>query len=162
MNTPFGKGPSPLGGPPGLDRRWPPFVQNWRDHVAEAFESQSRAAQGTVITPSSGNLNLEGGRFDLEGSDTEFVVDSPPSDSPETPTPEIMLPALVVLGDQTDDGRIIKLVMPPWFDIVALMRRDPDAMYQFDWRKWEEIIAGAYKAAGFAFLRPRATTEGAT
>jgi restriction system protein len=42
------------------------------------------------------------------------------------------------------------------------MSRDPQAMYQFDWRKWEEIIAGAYKAAGFkvVILTPASGDKG--
>ena len=41
------------------------------------------------------------------------------------------------------------------------MQLDPKAMYQFDWRKWEEIIAGAYKAAGFdVILTPASGDKG--
>jgi restriction system protein len=63
--------------------------------------------------------------------------------------PGILLQAVVELSDRTDEGHLIQLVTPPWFEIVRLMKHDPKAMYQFDWRKWEEIVAGAYKAAGF-------------
>jgi restriction system protein len=37
----------------------------------------------------------------------------------------------------------------PWFEIIALLSRDPSLAYQIAARKWEEIIAGAYQRAGF-------------
>jgi restriction system protein len=111
----------------------PNFIQQWYDHTADAL----RAAQSAYIRP-------PGIAAIVETPDrTEALLDLPP---------EIMLQAVVELGDKTPEGHIIQLVSPPWFEIVALMQRDPKAMYQFDWRKWEEIIAGAYKAAGFTVV----------
>ena len=50
---------------------------------------------------------------------------------------------------QTDEGKLIEAVTIPWFEIIALLRKDPSIAYQLSWQKWEEIIAGAYKKAGF-------------
>jgi restriction system protein len=44
---------------------------------------------------------------------------------------------------------LIEAVTIPWFEIIALLRKDPSIAYQLSWQKWEEIIAGAYKKAGF-------------
>ena len=44
---------------------------------------------------------------------------------------------------------MIEAVTIPWFEIIALLRKDPSIAYQLSWQKWEEIIAGAYKKAGF-------------
>ena len=62
--------------------------------------------------------------------------------------PSVMLQALVVPGEKTTEGQIIEAVTIPWFAIIDLMLRDPQVIYQIDWRKWEEIIAGAYKQHG--------------
>ena len=47
------------------------------------------------------------------------------------------------------DGRLIESIEPAWLEIARLMQRDPSVIYQIDARKWEEIIAGSYKKAGF-------------
>jgi len=69
----------------------------------------------------------------------------------------LLLQAVIVPGKNTSDGRIIESVAPAWLEIARLMQRDPSAIYQIDDRKWEEIIAGAYKKAGFeeVILTPR-------
>ena len=61
--------------------------------------------------------------------------------------PEILMQAAVVeLGEKTDQGHLIQAVTVPWFEIVRQLQRDPEFLYSVDWRKFEEIIAGAYKA----------------
>jgi restriction system protein len=111
----------------------PNFIQQWYDHTADALRAAQSAS--AYIHPSIATI--------VETPDRTELLDPPP---------EIMLQAVVELGDKTPEGHIIQLVSPPWFEIVEFMRRDPKAMYQFDWRKWEEIIAGAYKAAGFTVV----------
>jgi restriction system protein len=71
--------------------------------------------------------------------------------------PDLLLQAVIVPGNHVSDGRIIESVAPAWLEIARLMQRDPSAIYQIDDRKWEEIIAGAYKKAGFeeVILTPR-------
>jgi hypothetical protein len=46
-----------------------------------------------------------------------------------------------------DDDRLIEAAAIPWFVILAEIKRNPDAIYQIDPFKMDEIIAGAYKAA---------------
>jgi restriction system protein len=69
----------------------------------------------------------------------------------------LLLQTVIVPGLNTSDGRIIEGVAPAWLEIARLMQHDPAAIYQIDDRKWEEIIAGAYKKAGFeeVILTPR-------
>jgi restriction system protein len=71
--------------------------------------------------------------------------------------PSILLQAVVVPGDKTGEGQLIEAVSLPWFDIIELIKQDPNVVYKIDDRKWEEIIAGAYKRAGFdeVTLTPR-------
>jgi restriction system protein len=63
---------------------------------------------------------------------------------------------------QSDKGRLVEAVSIPWFDIIALLKRDPDAAFQIPPERWEEIVAGAYKRAGFdeVILTPRSGDYG--
>ena len=61
----------------------------------------------------------------------------------------LLLQAVVIPGRNVSEGRIIESVAPAWLEIAWLMKDDPSILYQIDPRKWEEIIAGAYKKAGF-------------
>lgn len=76
--------------------------------------------------------------------------------------PAITIKALLDLGGNVDDGRLVRAVAVPWFEIVKMIQRDPASVYQIDWRKWEEIIAGAYTRAGFdeVILTPRSGDGG--
>jgi len=61
----------------------------------------------------------------------------------------LLLQAVVIPGDKTREGQLIQAVTIPWGEIVRLLQNDPAMAYQIPPRKWEEIIAGAYKKAGF-------------
>jgi restriction system protein len=61
----------------------------------------------------------------------------------------LLLQTLIIPGAQTSEGKLIEAVAVPWFDIIALLQKDPSIAYQLSWEKWEELIAGAYKKAGF-------------
>src|SRR5437868_3825685 len=81
---------------------------------------------------------------------------------PQPTTPSLTLKAVLTFGAADQEGRIVEAVSLPWFDILELLQRDPDAAYQFDSRVWEEIIAGAYTRAGFdeVILTPRSGDKG--
>ena len=75
--------------------------------------------------------------------------------------PSILLQAVIIPGDKTAEGQLVEAVALPWFEIVDLINRSPEAMYEIDWRKWEEIIAGAYRRRGFDVeLTPRSNDKG--
>ena len=79
----------------------------------------------------------------------------------EPPKIELMLQAVVTLGERTLEGHIIEAVTLPWFEIVTAIRQNPCLMQQLDARKWEEMLAGAYKAAGYTVtLTPRSGDKG--
>ncbi len=61
----------------------------------------------------------------------------------------LVMQTVVVTGERSSEGQLIKAVAVPWFEIVKLLQADPAAAFQIPPRKWEEIIAGAYKQAGF-------------
>jgi restriction system protein len=69
----------------------------------------------------------------------------------------LLLQTVVVAAEKTSEGQLIEAVAFPWFDIIELLKNDPTIAYQIPPRKWEEIVAGAYKKAGFddVILTPR-------
>jgi restriction system protein len=76
--------------------------------------------------------------------------------------PALTIKSLLIAGDKTSEGTLIEFVAIPWFEIMAIIEKDPAAIYQIDCWKWEEIIAGAYKQAGFdkVELTPRSGDKG--
>jgi len=76
--------------------------------------------------------------------------------------PAITLKSLLIFGDKLAAGRLVKAVAVPWYEILAMIKKDPESIYQIDPFKWEEIIAGAYERAGFdeVVLTPRSGDGG--
>jgi hypothetical protein len=77
------------------------------------------------------------------------------------PLPGILLQAVIIPGDKTTEGQLIDAVASPWFKILQLIKQRPETIHEIDWRKWEEIIAGAYSEEGFqVILTPRSNDKG--
>lgn len=74
----------------------------------------------------------------------------------------LILQTVVVPAENTDEGLLVEAVAIPWFDIIDLISQDPAQIHAIPARKWEEIIAGAYKQAGFdeVTLTPRSGDYG--
>lgn len=71
-----------------------------------------------------------------------------------------MLQAVVTLGPKTPEGQIIEAVSIR-LAFLEHIKGNPSSMNEIDWRKWEEIIAGAYSAAGYSVvLTPRSGDRG--
>lgn len=70
---------------------------------------------------------------------------------------QLLVQAVIVPGERTSEGKLIEAVTIPWFDIIALLARDPNVAFEITHEKWEEIVAGAYHKAGFeeVTLTPR-------
>lgn len=77
-------------------------------------------------------------------------------------TPALTLKAILDFGGKVDDGRLVEAVALPWFEIMKMIKRDPESIYQINPFTWEEIIAGAYMRAGFdeVILTPRSGDKG--
>ncbi len=61
----------------------------------------------------------------------------------------ITVKALIIPGDQTNDGILVKGVTALWFEIFRMIQADPDSIHQIGCWKWEELLAGAYKQDGW-------------
>jgi restriction system protein len=75
---------------------------------------------------------------------------------------DLLLQAVIVVGDKRTEGRLIEAVAIPWFNIIDLLKKDPSVAFQIPAYKWEEIIAGSYRKAGFdeVILTPRSGDAG--
>lgn len=88
----------------------------------------------------------------------KLVVSAQVIDFADTsPFPSIVLSTLIIPGDKTTEGTLVKAVSKAWFEILRHIQANPNSIYGIHWRKWEEIIAGAYKQAGWdtVTLTPR-------
>ena len=93
-------------------------------------------------------LKAEPGRFLITPGDASLSILS---------RANLLLQAIVIKGYKTHEGHIIESIAPAWFEIARILRADPSFMFQIDDRKWEELVAGIYKQAGFdeVILTPR-------
>jgi restriction system protein len=74
----------------------------------------------------------------------------------EPPALGLLLQTVVTRGPKVSDGTIIEAVSLPWFLILDQLKDNPQLAFQIPSDKWEEIVAGSYKAAGFEVtLTPR-------
>lgn len=66
--------------------------------------------------------------------------------------PELLLQAEIVIhGDKSSEGILVRAAALPWIEIAGHLRRDPDFIFQFakNPRKFEEFLAACYEKAGF-------------
>jgi Restriction endonuclease len=113
---------------------------------------------GRVIYSAPAQLRPhEAGHSWTTGMSPLLMASAPPDD-----LPTVTLSALLTLGSATDDGRLVEAVATPWFRILELIKRDPKSIYEITPDQWEQIIAGAYTAAGFdeVVLTPRSGDHG--
>jgi len=81
---------------------------------------------------------------------------------PVSPAAGLLTQTIIIPGDRTAEGTLVAAVAVPWMEIVKMLHDDPSLAFKIDPRRWEEIIAGAYKRAGFdeVTLTPRSADRG--
>jgi restriction system protein len=69
---------------------------------------------------------------------------------------------LLKFGARVDEGTLVEDVALPWYEMLEVIRRDPDRAHEIGAERWEEIIAGAYRRAGYdeVILTPRSGDKG--
>jgi len=74
----------------------------------------------------------------------------------------LLLQTIVTRGERVSDGTIIEAVSLPWFYILEEIKKNPKVVFEIPPEKWEEIVAGAYKAAKYdeVILTPRSGDRG--
>ena len=77
-------------------------------------------------------------------------------------SPEIILGADVInVVRDTKDGQLIQYIEIPWLAIAEEILRNPEFLFEFDPRKFEEFIAASYDREGWeAELTPRSADGG--
>ncbi len=75
---------------------------------------------------------------------------------------ELLMGALIEAECESDNGTIVRMIAPAWLEIVRLIQANPRILHAMNARKFEELIAGAYKHAGFdnVILTPRSADHG--
>jgi len=80
--------------------------------------------------------------------------------------PHLIRSTILQFGKQIhegkDKGRIVEVVLRPWFDLTEAILKDPKAAYEVPPEMWEEIVAGRYKEEGWdeVNLTPRSGDYG--
>lgn len=76
--------------------------------------------------------------------------------------PVVTLKAILNFAGRVEDGRLVEAVALPWFEIMKMIKANPESIYSINPYTWEEIIAGAYTRAGFdeVILTPRSGDNG--
>ncbi|HVJ19131.1 MAG TPA: restriction endonuclease [Polyangiaceae bacterium] len=74
----------------------------------------------------------------------------------------LLVQAIVTPIGAAYDGNVVELVGPVWRAILDELDRDPSLRFQIGSRKWEEMIAAAYDAAGYrdVVLTPASNDHG--
>jgi restriction system protein len=76
-------------------------------------------------------------------------------------TAGLLLQAVIIPKGNTPDGQLVEAVALPWFTIISKILEEPARIFDLDWRKWEELIAGAYAQDGWdVVLTPRTNDKG--
>jgi restriction system protein len=77
------------------------------------------------------------------------------------PAPVLLQAVVQSVGD-TEDGDIVRMIAPAWEAILRELALNPRARFEIPWRRWEELIAAQYEAAGFdeVILTPRSGDGG--
>jgi restriction system protein len=123
--------------------------------VRHSRRDASMSLVGASMKMEAGNLSAQT-RNNFQGASANVEAGSF-SATKEEKLPQLLMQTIIVPGDKTTEGRLIRAVALPWFDIIEVLQRDKNAAFTIPPEKWEEIIAGAYKKAGFdeVTLTPR-------
>jgi restriction system protein len=126
------------------------LIKHWR-----ARQAKTVATAGSITA--SGSVDLQVIR--PTGIRSEEQVGTPRVIN----YPDVLLQAsIVTFGDKTKEGQLIQGVSVAWFEIIKQLEQDPDFLFRIEWRKLEEVIAGAYERAGWpeVILTPRSGDHG--
>lgn len=106
--------------------------------VDDFYLTPLRPVQAAYLNDFIRELNLEA---PLESVTTRWTI---PDDAPL-----IIMQTLLTFGDKTQEGQLVEMVRDPWYEILKMIERDPNEIYNLDPRKFEELIAGAWLKRGY-------------
>ncbi|MGN6545280.1 MAG: restriction endonuclease [Aureliella sp.] len=75
---------------------------------------------------------------------------------------ELLLGMLIEVERDVPEGTMVRMIAPAWLEVVRLIQANPRILESMEPRKFEELVAGAYKRAGFesVILTPRSGDHG--
>jgi restriction system protein len=75
---------------------------------------------------------------------------------------ELLLGFLIESDSEVPEGSVVRMIAPAWLELVRLIQANPRIMESMEPRRFEELIAGGYKQAGFdnVILTPRSADHG--
>jgi restriction system protein len=153
---------TPVDRPGRTDGKGCATAQRVAADTGEGFEHliQTEARYYMRTQPQDIKITPEPAVIKLSTSDNIIVSIADISSFDEAPS--ILLQTIIVIGDKTKEGQLIEAVTIPWYDIITMIQRDPNIIYELEWRKLEELVAGAYKRSGFdeVILTPRSRDYG--
>src|SRR5207253_2179024 len=62
---------------------------------------------------------------------------------------ELLLCTLIEIESHGPEGAVVRMIAPAWLEVVRLIQANPNIMERMEARRFEELIAGAYKRGGF-------------
>jgi restriction system protein len=76
--------------------------------------------------------------------------------------PELSLQSVIIPQTTVAEGILVRSTSAVWLSIIQRLKDDWSQAYSIPWRMWEEIIAGAFKRAGYdeVVLTPRSADNG--
>ena len=132
-------------------------VLAWHHHYITQRQQWTAAALAARGVRVGARIQPGTGLLAIEGQEPGVVEEQ------RTMPPEILISASIInFGDKVTEGQLIDAVALPWFEILKELERDPQFLHQLDWRKIEELVAGAYKREGWpdVILTPRSGDRG--
>jgi restriction system protein len=111
----------------------------------------ARVVPGYMLPALSGNVNVTLGDVTLRA---EATVQSANDEL-------VVGMGIVKLGERVDEGELVEAVTIPWKTLARALASNPDLLYQFEPRKFEELVAAAYHEDGYEVtLTPRSGDGG--
>ena len=137
--------------------------------MGESNQNGNLSAHAIIAVTGAARLTLKGYPPTVkiehgieEDHPTVKAEDFPWNLFPSEERPEIILGADVInVVRDTEDGQLIQYIEIPWLAIAEEILRNPEFLFEFDPRKFEEFIAASYDREGWAVeLTPRSRDGG--
>ena len=133
-----------------LDRTCDSLLQNETPQQREATLRATQAAFQYITDHDPTSQSFIGLLTSYMQERVTLRIQSEPPFSDDAP--RIAIRSLIIPGDQTKEGTLVKGVSRLWFEILRMIHNDPDSIHHIDCWKWEEIVAGAYNQEGWEIV----------